>query len=220
MAYRDAAKQRAAVNAWMRKKRLTDPAWVEAERAKQRTRFRAKLATDHTWREARYAANRQYQKMKRVTDPAYTAARSRRQRIRRANRTEAENKATLQRMKRLRAAVVVELQRLYGDRCVCCGQTGRQFLNLDHVNGGGHAHNRATPGDLRWKKKLLERVRVDGLDPAYRLLCWNCNCARGIFGVCHPDGPLAQIPPPLLRSSRSSRGADASGAASPQASLW
>lgn len=69
---------------------------------------------------------------------------------------------------------------MYGRRCDCCGETRWQFLALDHVNGGGNAHRR-----LVSTTSLYRRLANAGIiDPAYRLLCHNCNGAIGYYGEC------------------------------------
>src|ERR1019366_6337475 len=70
-----------------------------------------------------------------------------------------------------------------GPECACCGETRREFLQLDHMNGDGAAHRRAikngstTTVMLRW---LLKR----GFPPGFRVLCSNCNFSIGIRGYC------------------------------------
>jgi len=70
----------------------------------------------------------------------------------------------------------------YGGKCVCCGETIRQFLTIDHKNGGGTKHREemfggATTGLYRWLKK-------HNYPPEYQVLCFNCNCAKGFHGEC------------------------------------
>lgn len=75
---------------------------------------------------------------------------------------------------------------LYGNRCACCGITGLEFLTFDHIGGWGAEHRSAdsTAG------QIVNWIRRRGwiIDPRLRLLCWNCNCSRGIFGFC-PHNP-------------------------------
>jgi hypothetical protein len=66
----------------------------------------------------------------------------------------------------------------YGNKCACCGETKKEFLTIDHVNGGGHAH-RQKVGTQIWLHVVKE-----GFPKTYQLLCFNCNCAKGIFGSC------------------------------------
>src|SRR5438270_4552950 len=72
----------------------------------------------------------------------------------------------------------------YGGKCQCCGESQWEFLSIDHINGGGRRHIINVSGDrggwqfYRWLK------RHDYPKEEYRLLCYNCNCARGRFGYC------------------------------------
>jgi hypothetical protein len=72
----------------------------------------------------------------------------------------------------------------YGDRCVCCGEAGLEFLSLDHVHGNGKAHRFAIgrtdgTGFYQGLKKL--GYPKDG---TLQVLCMNCNWAKGMRGVC------------------------------------
>uniref|UniRef100_A0A6M3JU55 HNH endonuclease n=1 Tax=viral metagenome TaxID=1070528 RepID=A0A6M3JU55_9ZZZZ len=69
----------------------------------------------------------------------------------------------------------------YGGKCSCCGENIKEFLTIDHVNGNGKEH-RNTIGRGYKLYKWLEKNNYpkDG----FRLLCYNCNCARGQFGQC------------------------------------
>jgi hypothetical protein len=69
----------------------------------------------------------------------------------------------------------------YGAKCLCCGITDVDVLSLDHTNGKGNAHRRSIgvrgSGFYSWviKNKFPRTLRV---------LCLNCNKARGAYGKC------------------------------------
>lgn len=65
----------------------------------------------------------------------------------------------------------------YGGKCSCCGESEAKFLTLEHLNGRS-SEDRAT-GYKAWAR--LKRL---GWPKGYTVLCWNCNCAKGIYGVC------------------------------------
>jgi hypothetical protein len=69
----------------------------------------------------------------------------------------------------------------YGQRCACtgCDTTNQEFLQVDHINGGGHQHRKTVIG-ARIYEWLIKNKFPDG----YRLLCANCNWSRGIWGYC------------------------------------
>lgn len=75
-----------------------------------------------------------------------------------------------------------EVLAAYGHRCACCGEGTAEFLAVDHINGRGAKHlkelNLTGRGFYRWLKRR-GFPRDD-----FRLLCHNCNCARGFYGYC------------------------------------
>lgn len=60
----------------------------------------------------------------------------------------------------------------FGNKCGCCGESHRAFLNVDHINGDGRLER--SRHDLC---KMYRQV-LAGLRPDIRLLCWNCNLGR------------------------------------------
>lgn len=76
--------------------------------------------------------------------------------------------------RKLRASVLAH----YGGKCACCGESRDEFLSIDHINGGGDKHRRETKGHVfAWLKR-------NGFPAGFRVLCHNCNMARGFFGYC------------------------------------
>jgi hypothetical protein len=69
----------------------------------------------------------------------------------------------------------------FGRRCACCGETRQEFLSLDHINGGGNKHNRLRNGSHGVYRDALNDPEARN---KYRLLCHNCNFARGHYGYC------------------------------------
>jgi len=124
-----------------------------------------------------------------------------RQRTQRRKRARREYYRQIDREERDRtwAAILVG----YGPRCACCGEDGKLFLTLDHVNGDGDRSNRTTAKRLAERRALARHLKAKGRDPRYQILCWNCNCARGHYGICHDGSPLAPQPRPTRLSSRS-----------------
>ena len=66
----------------------------------------------------------------------------------------------------------------YGGKCVCCGETANEFLAIDHINGHGKEH-RASIGAA-----FYSRLKRQGVPEGFRILCHNCNFARGRYGYC------------------------------------
>ncbi len=64
--------------------------------------------------------------------------------------------------------------------CECCGETRYEFLAVDHVERlwvGKRPRNEG--GD-----RLIRRLIRCKFPVGYRILCHNCNSARGFHGVC------------------------------------
>lgn len=77
-----------------------------------------------------------------------------------------------------RAIIKEEGFRALGSVCKCCGEPERVFLTLDHING-------RSPGDKRTGNNAWVRAKQEGWpQDKYQLLCYNCNCAKGVYGVC------------------------------------
>lgn len=73
---------------------------------------------------------------------------------------------------------------LLGSECKCCQEAKYEFLNLDHKYNDG-AEQRKQLGYVAQGTGLYVRLLRDKeLLNRFQLLCWNCNCAKGIFGYC------------------------------------
>jgi len=68
----------------------------------------------------------------------------------------------------------------YGNVCACCGETEPRFLTLGHVVPCGTEHRKEMGGTQGTYKDARDR----NFPSDYQLLCFNCNCAKGHYGVC------------------------------------
>jgi hypothetical protein len=59
-----------------------------------------------------------------------------------------------------------------GGKCVQCGFTDVRALQIDHVNGGGVKHIRATSSATRYGDIIKSVLKGEKI---YQLLCANCN---------------------------------------------
>ncbi|HEV8635399.1 MAG TPA: hypothetical protein VG370_14325 [Chloroflexota bacterium] len=75
-----------------------------------------------------------------------------------------------------------EVLAAYGDRCNCCGEATCEFLSVDHVNGGGVQHRKQLGVTGRGFYLWLKRRGFPRDE--FRLLCHNCNFARGHYRTC------------------------------------
>lgn len=79
-----------------------------------------------------------------------------------------------------------EIVREYGGACRCCGESRREFLSIDHINGGGTKRRRIEGGG----QVLYHWLRRNGFPKnEYQLLCHNCNMAKGCYGRCPHQEP-------------------------------
>lgn len=97
--------------------------------------------------------------------------------------------AILARKKEQDRALKAEIIKAYGGKCECCGETTHEFLTIDHRNGDGAAHRREM-GKLCKGRYFYRQLKKLGFPKdRFRLLCFNCNIARGFYGYCphHPE---------------------------------
>lgn len=66
----------------------------------------------------------------------------------------------------------------YGDKCTCCGETEPKFLTIDHINNDGHKHRHKLGSRIYWD------IIKNNFPSDLQILCFNCNCAKGIYGIC------------------------------------
>lgn len=66
--------------------------------------------------------------------------------------------------------------------CQCCKETIVEFLTIDHINGDGKQH-RAEIGRSGGRATYVW-LRQNGWPPGFRVLCFNCNAAAGLYGSC------------------------------------
>ena len=67
----------------------------------------------------------------------------------------------------------------YGARCTCCGETHREFLTIEHVNGDGKEHRKR----IKRTGVIFDLKRL-GWPDWITVLCWNCNAARRFGRKC------------------------------------
>lgn len=70
----------------------------------------------------------------------------------------------------------------YGKACVCCGETEKVFLTIDHIHNNGAEHRRelSNKGGYAFYLWLIRQDLPEG----YQTLCFNCNAAKYILGKC------------------------------------
>jgi hypothetical protein len=67
----------------------------------------------------------------------------------------------------------------YGNQCACCGEKTKEFLAIDHINGGGSKHRKEIG-----RASIYLWIIKNNFPPIFRILCHNCNQAIGYYGIC------------------------------------
>lgn len=76
----------------------------------------------------------------------------------------------------------IEMIKAYGGKCVCCNETHRRFLTIDHTSEIGYKHRKSIK---RYGSTFYAWLRKQGYPKdKYRLLCMNCNFATRLGDVC------------------------------------
>lgn len=70
----------------------------------------------------------------------------------------------------------------YGGKCACCGEDRIEFLAIDHIEGGGNLHRREA--NLQPGTQFYCWLIREGFPDGFQVLCYNCNNAKAIYGVC------------------------------------
>lgn len=79
---------------------------------------------------------------------------------------------TKARLREYRQRVRNQFFALYGNKCSLCACPILEFLEIDHIGGGGRQHRKQCGGNIRmWKLVIAEGYRPD----KYRTLCRACN---------------------------------------------
>lgn len=68
----------------------------------------------------------------------------------------------------------------YGKQCDCCNEIEKEFLGIDHINGGGTKHRK----ELKNKSNIYRWVCKNNYPKEFRILCHNCNLSLGFYGYC------------------------------------
>lgn len=70
-------------------------------------------------------------------------------------------------------------------QCSCCGELQIEFLTVDHVDGKKkHNHGKDMTGN-----KLYRWLIKNNYPEGFQVHCWNCNVAKGRFGICPHKRP-------------------------------
>ena len=62
-----------------------------------------------------------------------------------------------------------------GYTCKCCGEKEKEFLTIDHIDGGGNQHRKAMGGRGTY---IYNWIRKNDFPSMFQVLCYNCNLAK------------------------------------------
>lgn len=71
--------------------------------------------------------------------------------------------------------------KIYGTFCHCCGESQREFLQIDHIKGGGKEHREELVQNHTW---IFVWFKKNNYPKGFQTLCCNCNWSKGIWGYC------------------------------------
>ena len=77
--------------------------------------------------------------------------------------------------------IVNEVLKAYGNKCNCCGESNKEFLQLDHVNNDGAEHRKKV------KTFMYGWAKHNNFPDTLQLLCANCNFSKMRSGICIHD---------------------------------
>lgn len=96
-----------------------------------------------------------------------------------------KNREYLQNKKReYRKRIRLEGIAIYGGQCVCCGESQAEFLTLDHINGRTEIDKRINGSKVTGQAMWMRLKKLGWPKDNYQLMCFNCNCAKAIYGEC------------------------------------
>ena len=75
-----------------------------------------------------------------------------------------------------------EAFKAYGNKCSCCGESNKAFLCIDHVNGNGNTHRKNS--GIHSGNSTYSWLKKNGYPDGFQTLCFNCNSAKSIYGIC------------------------------------
>ena len=74
-------------------------------------------------------------------------------------------------------------------QCNCCGEDKIDFLTIDHIEGKKQMDSDKNLVSLGYNSKmssysLYKWIINNNFPDGFQILCTNCNCAKGVFGIC------------------------------------
>lgn len=117
----------------------------------------------------------------RAQDPAHVKKRTKAWRDRNPERQKQIQSASARRQ---HEAAKREVVAAYGGVCTCCGEADIHFLTVEHLTEESSKRHRYENGKRIGGTKLLRMIAREGFPDDITVLCFNCNCGRGQYGIC------------------------------------
>lgn len=77
-----------------------------------------------------------------------------------------------------------EVMAAYGGCCSCCGENSIEFLCIDHEERVVPPEDFHPNGARRGGVSMYYKLKRGGFPEGYRVLCFNCNVALSMYGIC------------------------------------
>ena len=149
--------------------------------------FQRKCGNQHYCERCRGPARAEY---KRMHDRIYyvwnaekVKANSRRSELRDPERYRRLKREYMARKTKLISTQVIGHYSDWKFACMCCGESERDFLSIDHVAGNGNKMSREL-GIPREGYQLYRWLFNNGLPSGFQVVCMNCNLSKGKHGSC------------------------------------
>jgi hypothetical protein len=87
-----------------------------------------------------------------------------------------------------RLKIKLEIIKEYGGKCACCEESSYQFLTIDHINNDGAEHRKTIKASNFYSWLKNNNYPKNN----FQLLCFNCNCAKHIYGTCPHQSEIVE----------------------------
>lgn len=146
------------------------------------------------YKKVRYIVEHERIRQRRVEKPElYRDAKYKRRKNARYHKNKLKNKDRLNARSRelvkSRKLVVVEHYSARKLKCNCCGVKGIEFLTIDHIMPRKEMEKNKQLKKIGYKalrrgNPLCQWLITNNFPKGFQILCWNCNTAKGILGMC------------------------------------
>lgn len=98
------------------------------------------------------------------------------------------NKRAVEKRRKLRFEVLKHYSKDVPE-CACCGEKIIEFLTIEHIENNGADHRKTI-----FPTQLPLWLIKNHFPKGFGVLCLNCNCAKGFFGICPHQKLVPELP--------------------------